>query len=169
LLGQVPVEPGARGVTQPVAQHRGPAEQQSGDSQGLPGPRREVELVLLRLDQSAREAERRPDVVHHRSSGLGERVPGDPSRRAALRCRLALDELDREVRGTRRQHPPHGTWLGAAQIGKHRVREPGVRCVARGHGRAVPAVERGVEAVEQSQLGIGHPRTLLTTPATRHQ
>ena len=63
VLGQVPVETGARGPTHPVAQHRSPAEKQSRDPEGLPGPDREVELVLLHLDQSAREAERGPDVV----------------------------------------------------------------------------------------------------------
>jgi hypothetical protein len=111
-------------------------------------------------DQAVAEAERRLDVVDDFAPGLRERVRRDPVRAARVLAGLVSSELDAQIGGAARQHPPHVPRLRAGEVAEHRIAEVRVGRVARGHRVAVLAVERCVEALEELVVGMGHGPSL---------
>jgi seryl-tRNA synthetase len=150
------VEPGSGPTSHAALNQRSPAEQKPHRAERLPGPAVEAELVTVLGDQPVPESEGRPNVVVDVATGLRERVVGEPVRGAGIVRRLVLEQLDVQVVGAARQHPPHRTGLLAAQVLEDRVGEARVRRVAGRHRIALVPIERRVEALDQLGVGMGH-------------
>ena len=83
----------ARGRSAGVSDRREPAEGQSQRAQGLRRPVPEREPVVVAHDEPVAESEHSLDVVHHGTSGAGERVARGPSGGAAFVIGLRLAAL----------------------------------------------------------------------------
>jgi len=109
----------------------------------------EAERVCVFGDQPTGEAERGPDVVDDRATGLGEDVVRAPARGAARVVGLVLEQLDAQRGRLSGQHPPHRARLVVLEAGEDRVGEARPRRVASRHRVAVAGVEGRVETLDQ--------------------
>ena len=121
LRGRELLEPGS-GLAPDCPPHdRRPAQEQPDRPEGLAGPAMEAELIAVLGDQSVRELEMGLDVVDHRPARLSERVMGSPVGRALRVAGLVLEQLDAQLSGGAREHPPHVAGLASAEVRKDRV------------------------------------------------